>query len=1008
MPYLPMSNSFVARIPRALRSLPLESRLALALVVCSALGGFGWLWWSAVKRSEVNFLPSLAGAEWIIYPKAAEGKIHPRLRLGTVFRRTFVLNEVPDQSSLGVAGFHEYSIVLNGEVLTKLEHRGTSWKEPDLFSPSKFLHRGTNEILVTASNTNGPPALWLSLTSRDFSLSSDDSWEASYAGALWKPVHRAKNPLPIRVGNPLHAKNGTAEAFANCWPTLLMFTAISALVIFVSERIKSAESGASGFWFQARFPIVTFAILWIAIFINNICVLPAASGYDAGPHRDYIAYVETKWSVPLASEGWEMFQPPFYYVICAVLLKLLHLTAYDSAGVAVLRVFGLVIGVLHFVIVWKSLRLLFPENRTRQNWGLLLAAALPPVLYLSHYVSNEALAAALVSGSVYLSLRILREQRSCWRVFAGLGLCSGAALLTKSTAILALPPIFGALVWSAFRKKAINVRESGIRRINIRQSGILRILLVAAICLCVAGWHYLRVWQHYGSPMVGVWDPRTGFSWWQDNGFRTTAFYLRLGDVFIHPWFSALHSFSDGTYSTLWGDGLLGGADSLEGPPWNYELMSVAYWLALVPMLAVLIGVFFAIRCFVRQPSPEWFLLLGLSFSVAFALAYVSLTIPYYCVVKAFYGLSALVPFCAFGAWGLERMTRLSDRDGVKATFRGRLIYRNPPAAICSLLLGLWALSSYASFWIVHSSAATVLARAAALKRENRPFEAQRLLEKSLASNPKDPRLRAELAKVLGQMNNQERALKEASIVARSEPENPVNLATLVSLAADTHPDQAIEYAERAIKIAPGYALAYQQLGAIYLSQGNFAKAEQVTREGLAFEPFNSTFHQTLGESLVRQGKVADGIAALKLSCQIRPENVWAHSILAEAYELQHQTANAISEYKETLRLNPNLPDALNSLAWLRATDPHEEFRDRSESVQLAERACQLTGYKEPKFVSTLAATYAEAGRFEEAAQTAIKARDLASAAGQQQLVEKNEELIKLFSARQPYRQPQK
>jgi len=56
-----------------------------------------------------------------------------------------------------------------------------------------------------------------------------------------------------------------------------------------------------------------------------------------------------------------------------------------------LAVMGLVIGVAHFALVWASLRLLFPEERSKQKWGLVLAAALPPLLYLSQYVSNEGL-----------------------------------------------------------------------------------------------------------------------------------------------------------------------------------------------------------------------------------------------------------------------------------------------------------------------------------------------------------------------------------------------------------------------------------------------------------------------------------------------------------------------------------------------------------------------------------------------------------------------------------------
>jgi Flp pilus assembly protein TadD len=224
---------------------------------------------------------------------------------------------------------------------------------------------------------------------------------------------------------------------------------------------------------------------------------------------------------------------------------------------------------------------------------------------------------------------------------------------------------------------------------------------------------------------------------------------------------------------------------------------------------------------------------------------------------------------------------------------------------------------------------------------------------------------------------------------------------------ARMNPDLAIEQAQRATKIAPGYATAYQQLAILFQLQGKNAEVEQASREGLALEPSNPVFYEKLGEVLVRKGQIPEGTSLLRTTCQLRPDNVWAHTALAEAYELQHQTSDAIAEYSVALQLQPDFPNALNNLAWLRATSPHDEFRDGAEAVRLAERACQLTHYQVPIFIGTLGAAYAEVGRFEEAVKTATQARDLARTTGQKDLVGNNEELIKLFTARQPYRQAQ-
>ena len=54
--------------------------------------------------------------------------------------------------------------------------------------------------------------------------------------------------------------------------------------------------------------------------------------------------------------------------------------------------------------------------------------------------------------------------------------------------------------------------------------------------------------------------------------------------------------------------------------------------------------------------------------------------------------------------------------------------------------------------------------------------------------------------------------------------------------------------------------------------------------------------------------------------------------------------------------------------------------------------------------VGTLAAAYAEAGRFTDAVATASKAAELAAAAGETQFAGINQKLLDLFRAGKPYR----
>ena len=97
----------------------------------------------------------------------------------------------------------------------------------------------------------------------------------------------------------------------------------------------------------------------------------------------------------------------------------------------------------------------------------------------------------------------------------------------------------------------------------------------------------------------------------------------------------------------------------------------------------------------------------------------------------------------------------------------------------------------------------------------------------------------------------------------------------------------------------------------------------------------------------------------------------------------------------------------LNDLAWRLATHPLAAVRNGAEAVEHAERACELTQRQQPQLIGTLAAAYAEAGRFDDAVRAAENAITAASAAGLQEIVERNQFLLQLYRAGKPYHDPE-
>ncbi len=105
------------------------------------------------------------------------------------------------------------------------------------------------------------------------------------------------------------------------------------------------------------------------------------------------------------------------------------------------------------------------------------------------------------------------------------------------------------------------------------------------------------------------------------------------------------------------------------------------------------------------------------------------------------------------------------------------------------------------------------------------------------------------------------------------------------------------------------------------------------------------------------------------------------------------------------LQSEPDSIEVLNSIAWILATTEDENIKDHTKAVKIAQKACDLTDYKEPNIIDTLAAAYAAGGNFSKAIETAEKALKLAVSANSEDIVQ-IEERLKLYRQNLPYYEP--
>ncbi len=88
------------------------------------------------------------------------------------------------------------------------------------------------------------------------------------------------------------------------------------------------------------------------------------------------------------------------------------------------------------------------------------------------------------------------------------------------------------------------------------------------------------------------------------------------------------------------------------------------------------------------------------------------------------------------------------------------------------------------------------------------------------------------------------------------------------------------------------------------------------------------------------------------------------------------------------------------------ATCAEASVRNGARAVDLAQQAERLSGGKDPMILGTLAAAYAEAGRFAEAVKTARQALALAAAQGNSAHVATLQAALAVYEKGSPFRDP--
>jgi len=209
-----------------------------------------------------------------------------------------------------------------------------------------------------------------------------------------------------------------------------------------------------------------------------------------------------------------------------------------------------------------------------------------------------------------------------------------------------------------------------------------------------------------------------------------------------------------------------------------------------------------------------------------------------------------------------------------------------------------------------------------------------------------------------------------------------------------------------ALAVTSNNDVAENNLGIVFLRKGNLDEAISLLQAAVDLRPENSPAHENLAKALLQKGQVADALIHYRKLLELQPDNIEVHNIVGTVLIQQGRIREGVEEWQKVLAIQPDNGNAMSNLAWVLATSPDESLRDGAKAVQLAEQALHISGGRIPIIFRTLAAAYAESGRFSEAIQTAQQGIELADSQGNSGLATELQGNIALYQERRPLRDP--
>ncbi len=194
------------------------------------------------------------------------------------------------------------------------------------------------------------------------------------------------------------------------------------------------------------------------------------------------------------------------------------------------------------------------------------------------------------------------------------------------------------------------------------------------------------------------------------------------------------------------------------------------------------------------------------------------------------------------------------------------------------------------------------------------------------------------------------------------------------------------------------------RLGAAFAQSGKLDPAESNLRASLQIDPRRFQTHAHLAAVLAKRDRLADALIEYNAALELNPQYIGGLVQKGVLLYRQGETTLAIQAFRDALARDPKRADAMERLAWVRATDPDPAQRNGQEALSLALAAAKLSKHEDRNMVRTLSAAYAETGLFDLAIEAGERALGVSMLLADHSLTLQLQQMLQSFKRREAFR----